>query len=86
MKPLLLGCALTCILATGCLADQRYWVIGNRAAGKCQIVTSNPTVTGAGSATGKIWLSDGPYRSLDDAKLARSTIRVCPNRFDPSDQ
>jgi hypothetical protein len=24
--------------------------------------------------TGDIWFEDGPYKSLDDAKLARSTI------------
>ena len=25
-----------------------------------------------------IWFGDGPYKSKADAKLARSTIRVCP--------
>ena len=25
-----------------------------------------------------IWFGDGPYKSLADAKLARSTIGVCP--------
>ena len=32
---------------------------------------------------GDIWFGDGPYRSLADAKLARSTIGVCPEK-DPS--
>jgi hypothetical protein len=27
---------------------------------------------------GDFWFGDGPYRSLDDAKLARSTIGACP--------
>jgi hypothetical protein len=41
-----------------------YWVVGNRATGKCDIVTSNPVI-GGGSA-------------YDNGKLARSTIGVCP--------
>ena len=47
-------------------------MVGNRATNKCEIVTSNPVVIG------DIWFEDGPYKSLDDAKLARSTIRACP--------
>jgi hypothetical protein len=47
-------------------------VVGNRATSKCEIVTSNPIVIG------DIWFEDGPYRSLDDARLARSTIGACP--------
>jgi hypothetical protein len=47
-------------------------VVGNRATNKCEIVTSNPIVTG------DIWFEDRPYKSLDDAKLARSTIGACP--------
>jgi hypothetical protein len=27
---------------------------------------------------GNIWFGDGPYKSMADAKLARSTIRACP--------
>ena len=30
------------------------------------------------SINGDIWFGDGPYKSKDDAKLARSTIRACP--------
>ena len=29
-------------------------------------------------ALGDVWFGDGPYKSRADAKLARSTIRVCP--------
>jgi hypothetical protein len=31
---------------------------------------------------GNIWFGDGPYKSRDDAKLARSTITPCP-KVDP---
>jgi len=77
MKSLMLAGAMTVAIGTGCFADELYWVVGNRATNKCEIVTSNPIVTG------DIWFEDGPYKSLDDAKLARSTISVCPNK-DPS--
>ena len=39
-------------------------VVGKREAGKCEIVTSNPVVTG------DTWFADGPYKTSDDAKLA----------------
>ena len=58
--------------ATVGLADGMFWVVGNRATGRCEIVTSNPVIIG------DIWFGDGPYRSVSDAKLARSTIRACP--------
>jgi hypothetical protein len=32
---------------------------------------------------GNIWFGDGPYKSLADAKLARSTISACPEK-DPT--
>jgi hypothetical protein len=38
---------------------------------------SNPLIYG------EIWFGDGPYKSLSDAKLARSTISVCPKQEDP---
>ena len=62
------------LLASGTmsLADGLFWVVGNRATGKCNIVTSNPVING------DVWFGDGPYKSKDDAKLARSTIRACP--------
>lgn len=62
------------LLASGAmsLANGLFWVVGNRATGKCNIVTSNPVING------DIWFGDGPYKSKDDAKLARSTIRACP--------
>jgi hypothetical protein len=77
MKPLILAGAM--LLATGaaCFADGLFWVVGNRATSKCEIVTSNPIIDG------NLWFEDGPYRSLRDAKLARSTIGACPEK-DPS--
>jgi len=66
------ACSLLLASGTISLADGLFWVVGNRATGKCNIVTSNPVIYG------DIWFGDGPYKSKDDAKLARSTIRACP--------
>ena len=72
MKSLLLAGAM--IVATGACAFAQggYWVVGNRATSKCEIVTSNPVINA--QVGGNIWFGTGPYQSLDDAKLARSTI------------
>jgi len=69
------------LLASGTmsLADGLFWVVGNRATSRCNIVTSNPVIVG------DIWFGDGPYKSMADAKLARSTIRACP-AVNPDDQ
>ncbi|WFU73662.1 hypothetical protein [Bradyrhizobium sp. CB2312] len=72
MKRLILAVTLLLAWGTVSLADGLFWVVGNRATGKCNIVTSNPVIDG------DIWFGDGPYKSRDDAKLARSTIRACP--------
>jgi len=77
MKSLILVAAMIIAGGSVCFADGLYWVVGNSATNKCEIVTSNPVVTGA------IWFQDGPYKSLADAKLARSTISACPEK-DPS--
>jgi hypothetical protein len=52
---------------------------GNRATSNGEIVTSNPVLIGDS------WFRDGPYRSLKDAKLARSTIGVCPEKGPSAD-
>jgi hypothetical protein len=78
MKSLILAGAMTLTIGTVSFADGFYWVVGNRATNKCEIVTSNPVVIG------DIWFADGPYKSLDDAKLARSTIGACPKE-EPSE-
>ena len=77
MKALILAGAMMVAIGTACCADGLYWVVGNLSTGKCDIVTSNPVITG------DIWFEDGPYNSLADAKLARSTISACPEK-DPS--
>ena len=67
--------ALKSLVATG----TKLWldsidpdlVRANRAEGATG-ATSNPVIIG------DIWFGDGPYKSRADAKLARSTIRVCP--------
>jgi hypothetical protein len=79
MKRLILAGALVLVSSAG-YADGRFWVVGNRATGKCDIVTSNPVI-GGGSAYdngGGYSFGSGPYKSSDDAKLARSTIGNCP--------
>ena len=56
-----------------------HWVKNVLAAGRCEIVTRNPVIDG------DIWFADGPYRSMSDAKLARSTIGPCPNKQQDAD-
>ena len=77
MKPMILAGAIAMAIGTVSLADGLYWVVGNRATDKCEIVTGNPIVIG------DTWFEDGPYKSLEDAKLARSTIGACPEK-DPT--
>ncbi len=77
MKQLVLAGAIIFAAGTAGFADGLFWVVGNHATGKCDIVTSNPIIDG------NLWFEDGPYRSLSDAKLARSTIGACPEK-DPS--
>jgi hypothetical protein len=80
MRPLVLAGAMIVATGTCAFAQGGYWVVGNRATAKCEIVTSNPVVDQFG---GNIWFETGPYRSLDDAKLARSTIGQCPAVEEP---
>ena len=70
----LVGMTALGMTATATWADGLFWVVGNRATNRCEIVTSNPVIIG------HIWFADGPYKSLADAKLARSTINACPNK------
>lgn len=83
MKSAILAGAMTLAFGTMALADGQYWVVGSRATNKCEIVTSNPVIYQYGG--GDFWFGTGPYNSLADAKLARSTISACPNR-DLSDE
>jgi hypothetical protein len=77
MKSWLIAGAMMLPVATISDAAERFWVVGNHATNKCEIVTSNPLIYG------NIWFGDGPFGSLSDAKLARSTIGVCPKEEDP---
>ena len=86
MKTLLLAGMMSVTFATACFAQQGgYWVVGNRADGKCDIVTSNPVIYEGGAYTTGYWFGSGPYGSLDDAKLARSTISACPKEEPKAD-
>ena len=84
MKSLLLAGIMSVTFATASYA-QYYWVTGDRGTGKCNIVNSAsqpvayglPAYAGSGSEY-NTWFASGPYKSLDDAKLARSTISECP--------
>ena len=76
MKSLLLAGAMIVATEATSYGDGLYWVVGNRATNKCDIVTQNPSIHPYGG--GDFWFGDGPYRTLVDAKLARSTIRACP--------
>lgn len=86
LKSLLLAGALTCTATTACVAQtysgvptySGYWVVGNGALHNCEIVTSNPVIDYSPGSFGS-----GPYRTPADAKLARSTISVCPKE-DPT--
>lgn len=71
---LALAASLLLASATAGAAEDLFWVVGNRATNRCEIVTTNPVIGG------DIWFADGPYRSRSDAKLARSTIGPCPNK------
>jgi hypothetical protein len=82
MKSLLLAGAMIAATGTLAFAQGAYWVVGDRATAKCEIVTSNPVINN--EVGGAIWFGSGPYQSLDDAKLARSTIRGCPVVEEPS--
>ena len=72
MKHLIFAAALLLASGTASFAEELFWVVGNRATGKCTIVTRNPVIIG------DIYFGDGPYKSMADAKLARSTNRACP--------
>jgi hypothetical protein len=76
LKSLLSAGVLSCAAGTACFAQMTYsgyWVVGNAAAHRCEIVTSNPVIDYNVNSFGT-----GPYKSLDDARLARSTIGACP--------
>ena len=82
MRSFMLAGVAIGLLATAASAQDAgyYWVVGNRATNRCEIVTKNPVIFG------DIWFGDGPYKSRADAKLARSTIGACPKTPDPNEE
>jgi hypothetical protein len=80
VKSFALAGALSCAATQACIAQMLsgYWVVRNAADHTCRIVTSNPVIDYYPGSFGS-----GPYQSRDDARLARSTIGVCPNE-DPA--
>ena len=76
MKRLLLAGAMIVATGTCAFAQSGFWVVGDGATSKCEIVTSNPVINS--QVGGNITFGSGPYKSIDDAKLARSTISECP--------
>jgi hypothetical protein len=76
MKSLLLAGAMIVATGTCAFAQAGYWVVGDDATSTCEIVTSNPVINT--QVGGNITFGSGPYKSIDDAKLARSTISQCP--------
>jgi hypothetical protein len=89
MKSLLLAGIMSVTFATASYAQ--YWVTGDRNTGKCNITTGQPVVFGLpayANSSGQYSTSfaSGPYKSLDDAKLARSTISECPPQPDPANE
>lgn len=87
MKTLLLAGIMSAAFATASYAQ--YWVAGDRTTGKCNIETSQPVVFGlpayaSGGSEYKTSFASGPYKSLDDAKLARSGISACPPEPEPA--
>jgi hypothetical protein len=47
------------------------------------LIADEPVQAGTLRGGGNIWFGTGPYKSLDDAKLARSTIPQCPAVEEP---
>jgi len=82
MKRMMLAGSLMLAAGTSAFGDQLYWVVGDRSTKRCDIVTTNPVVFDLPAyhtaASHAYWFGDGPYKSKDDARLARATIHVCP--------
>ncbi len=73
---LVLAASALAIATTSGLASTNglYWVVGNSVTNSCDIVSQHPVV----SPEGPLWFGNGPYKSYDDARLARREISACP--------
>lgn len=81
MKAWIATFALLALGSSAAWAEGGYWVVGNNQTGTCEIVTSNPVL----NVSGPLYFGTGPYGSLKDAKIARSTIAQCPKVADDND-
>jgi hypothetical protein len=82
MKTVIPAVALLCATISVSFADGGYWVVGNNQTNRCDIVTSNPVL----DVGGPLFFGTGPYNTLKEAKLARSTIGQCPKVEDDKDE
>jgi hypothetical protein len=69
MKSLMLAGTITSVIGTVCLGSNR-----SSASHDPLMRDRHPQ----SAVIGDIWLEDGPYGSLNDAKLPRSTTGACP--------
>jgi len=68
---------MTAAISTVGFADGLYWVVGSRATHKMPDRDQQSRYLCLRRWRFS-WFGDGPYRSLADARLARSTIGACP--------
>ena len=74
MKIAVVAAAVAALVTTASFDYAGFWVIKDSRQPKCSIVTSNPVIDGP---IGPILWGSGPYRSLQDAEFAISTIGSC---------
>ena len=78
MKSLLLAGAMMIATGTCVFAQGGYWVVGNRATNKCDIVTSNPIIIGAlkqlVGAKQILFGTDHPFGNSAPMAQAMSTV------------
>jgi len=73
---LILTAVMTAAISTVGFADGLYWVVGSRA--HPQMPDRDQQSRYLCLRRWRFLVRDGPYRSLADARLARSTIGACP--------
>ena len=77
MKPFLLAASILATTATAGMADGLYWVVGNRATSRCEIVTSNPGHIGRYLVLGRpVQITRrGETSSLDHRRVSETRSR-----------
>ena len=81
MKSLLLAGAMIVATGTCAFAQGGYWVVGDRATSKCEIVTSNPVINA--QVGGNIWFGTGPYNRSTTPSWPVRPSRRCPAVEEP---